>query len=224
MTSPQRPAAYIAIPGADGWARHAMTREASSRGWPPPVIYAEDGSGSDAGEGQALARLERAITAGRHDALLISAAGDPGKVMGLLSRCTRHGVAVSFVPGLPAYAAGAAAAPAAATAAAIPAPVEADEPVATAPRSRAESWDVLAQARLEALAQLFPAWRIWLDRNGWHGRRRGDYMQGYRSGVPAFHVSAHSALDLAAQLCWQQAAESYAPEGCQASSGIRAHV
>jgi hypothetical protein len=82
----------------------------------------------------------------------------------------------------------------------------------------AESWDVLAQARLEALAGLFPEWRIWLDRNGWHARRRGDsFLQGYRPGAPAFHVRADNALDLAAQICWQQAADEHAPDGCQAS-------
>src|SRR6266705_2962438 len=48
----------------------------------------------------ALARLEGAIEAGRHDALLIT---DPGAVngtathlMGLLFRCTRNGVVVGF--------------------------------------------------------------------------------------------------------------------------------
>ena len=88
----------------------------------------------------------------------------------------------------------------------------------------AETWDVLAQARLEALANLFPDWRIWLDRYGWHARRRGDWMQGFRPGAPAFHVSARNATDLAAQLCWQQAADSYAPDGCQAGNGTRVHV
>jgi hypothetical protein len=32
---------------------------------------------------------------------------------------------------------------------------------------------VLARARIEALTELFPSWRIWLDEAGWHaGRRR----------------------------------------------------
>ena len=217
MTSPRRPAAYVRIPGPGGWARHAMAREASERGWPPPEVYAEE-DGNDAGRyGQALERLERAISAGRHDALLIAAPGDPSRVMGLLSRCTRHGVAVSFLPAPAASAAGAAAAPAACAAGPAPAP-------APAPPAPSESWDVLAQARLEALANLFPGWRIWLDRHGWHARRRGDWMQGFRPGTPAFHVSAGNALDLAAQICWQQAAENYAPDGCQAGNGTRVHV
>ena len=214
MTSPRRPAAYVRIPGPGGWARHAMAREASERGWPPPEVYAEE-DGNDAGRyGQALERLERAISAGRHDALLIAAPGDPSRVMGLLSRCTRHGVAGSFLPAPAASAAGAAAAPAACAAGPAPAPAPAPS----------ESWDVLAQARLEALANLFPGWRIWLDRHGWHARRRGDWMQGFRPGTPAFHVSAGNALDLAAQICWQQAAENYAPDGCQAGNGTRVHV
>jgi hypothetical protein len=216
MTSPRHPAAYVRIPGAGGWARHAMAREASQRGWPSPEVYSE-AAGNEAGRyGQALERLERAIAAGRHDALLIAAPGDPSQVMGLLSQCTRHGVAVSFLPGPAASAEGAAAAPAAS--AAGPEPGRAADPMT------AETWDVLAQARLEALANLFPDWRIWLDRYGWHARRRGDWMQGFRPGAPAFHVSARNATDLAAQLCWQQAADSYAPDGCQAGNGTRVHV
>jgi hypothetical protein len=214
MISPRRPAAYIRIPGADGWARHAMAREARYRGWPTPTVYAEDDSNADGSYGQALQRLERAIAAGRHDALLIAAPGNPGQVMGLLSRCTKHGVAVSFLPGPAAAVTGAEAAP----------PAGAQPQSRAAPGPPAETWDVLAQARLEALASLFPAWRIWLDRYGWHARRRGDYMQGLQPGAPAFHVSARTALDLAAQLCWQQAAEDYAPDGCQAGTGTRAHV
>jgi hypothetical protein len=31
---------------------------------------------------------------------------------------------------------------------------------------------VLARARAEALSELFPAWRIWLDQACWHARRR----------------------------------------------------
>lgn len=221
MTSPRRPAAYVRIPGAGGWARHAMAREACQRGWPLPEIYAEEDGNGAGSYGQALERLERAIAAGRHDALLIAAPGDPSRVMGLLSRCTQHGVAVSFLPRPAAMAAGAAAAPAPAPAADAAGRGQAAGP---APPPSAESWDVLAQARLEALAGLFPDWRIWLDRYGWHARRRGDWMQGFRPGAPAFHVSARSELDLAAQLCWQQAAEDYAPDGCQAGTGTRVHV
>lgn len=75
--------------------------------------------------------------------------------------------------------------------------------------------DVLAQAGHEALAGLFPDWRIWTDDGGWHARRRGDgYVQGYRRGVPVFCVHADSPADLAAQLCWQHAADVHAPSGC----------
>jgi hypothetical protein len=83
-----------------------------------------------------------------------------------------------------------------------------------------ESAELLPQARLEALAGLFPGWRIWLDGQEWHARRRSDgFVQDYQPGAPAFHVSADSAMDLAAQLCWQHAAERHAPGGCEASRG-----
>jgi hypothetical protein len=207
MTSPRHPAAYIRIPGA--WARHTMMQEARQRGWPAPEIYAEDERAAGRSYGPALDRLEAAIVTGRHDALLIAAPDDPGLLMRLLSHCTKHGVAVSFLPGPAASASGAAPAPAS----------EAAEAAEAAPgiAQPSESWDVLAQARLEALAGLFPDWRIWLDRSGWHARRRDSFVQGYRPGAPAFHVRAANALDLAAQVCWQQAAEAYTPDGCQAS-------
>jgi hypothetical protein len=201
----RHPAAYVRIPGT--WARQTMMHEAHKRGWPAPEIYAEDERVTDGGYGAALARLESAIVAGRHDALLMSAPGDPGLLTRLFSHCTKYGVAVSFLPGPAASAAGAAPAP----------PAAAPFPGGPFPGTQAESWDVLAQARLEALAGLFPDWRIWLDRAGWHARRRDSFVQGYRPGAPAFHVLASNALDLAAQLCWQQAAEQHTPDGCQSS-------
>jgi hypothetical protein len=202
MTVPRRPAAYVRFPGA--WARHTMGEAARERGWPAPTIYAENEQGADGSYGPALDRLEAAIVVGRHDALLVAAPGQPGELMGLLSRCTRHGVTVSFLPG-----------PAAQATGAMPASADAADFTAVGGQA-AETWDVLAQARLEALTGMFPDWRIWLDRNGWHARRRDGFVQGYRVGAPAFHVRAASAVDLAAQLCWQQAAEAYAPDGCQA--------
>jgi hypothetical protein len=76
---------------------------------------------------------------------------------------------------------------------------------------------MLARTRLEALAEIYPAWRIWLDQHGWHARRRGSgFVQGYRPGAPVFYVHADTATELAAQLCWQHAADAHAPEGCQA--------
>lgn len=229
MTFPRHPAAYVRVPGAR--ARHAMMLEAGQRGWPAPEIYAEDEPAADGHCSEALHRLEAAIVAGRHDALLMSAPGDPGLLMRLLSDCTKHGVAVSFLAGgpaasacgpAPASASGAASAtfsgadPALVSAAA-PLSVGEGAPVAPSVSPPPESWDVLAQARLEALAGLFPDWRVWLDRSGWHARRRDSFVQGYRPGAPAFHVTAVNALDLAAQLCWQQAAETHTPDGCQAS-------
>lgn len=81
-----------------------------------------------------------------------------------------------------------------------------------------EHRSVLTRAQVEALIALFPDWRIWLDDNGWHARRRIDmYLQSYGRGVPTFSVHAGSAIELAAQLRWQQAADIHAPAGCTAS-------
>jgi hypothetical protein len=181
-----------------------MAQAARQRGWPAPVMYADrpDGAGEP---GSALGRLEAAIAAGRHDALLMPlprSLGDPAPLMRLLARCTQLGVAVSLV--LPPAAEG---------------PDVTPRPAATlAPPLAREPWSMLARTRLEALAEIYPAWRIWLDRHGWHARRRGPgFVQGYRPGAPVFYVHAGTATELAAQLCWQQAADAHAPEGCQSS-------
>jgi hypothetical protein len=48
---------------------------------------------------------------------------------------------------------------------------------------------VLARVRIEALTELFPGWRIWLDETGWHARRRDTtYLQLHLDGAPAFSV------------------------------------
>jgi hypothetical protein len=73
---------------------------------------------------------------------------------------------------------------------------------------------VLAQAGVEALAELFPRWRIWAGGSGWHAARRGEFIQDYHEGAPAFYVHAPSAAELAGQLRWQEAAEAHAPFGC----------
>ncbi|HEY1642001.1 MAG TPA: recombinase family protein [Streptosporangiaceae bacterium] len=206
-----RPAAYIrAAPGADlDWLRAAVTDGAQQRGWPAPEVYAEEPIDLDASSTPVLARLEAAIEAGRHDALLVT---DPGAITGsarylvsLLFRCTRNGVVVGFL--IPAAPAG------------PPASAEPPQDAAQAPNplSAEETWDVLARARLEALAGLFPDWRIWLDQRGWHARRRqSPYLQVVSSGAPAYYVHSRTATELAAQLCWQQAADRHAPDGCSA--------
>ena len=85
-----------------------------------------------------------------------------------------------------------------------------------------EPWGVLARARAEALSRLFPGWRIWLDHAGWHARRHDvSYLQLHHDGAPAFSVHAASSVDLAAQLCWQQAADQHAPDGCPAAQPAR---
>jgi len=195
MKSPRRPAAFA---GPDAEDERELMAAARDRGWPTPQVYAD---GADTlGQSPALDRLTAAVMAGRHDGLLMAAPADPAAAMELLLHCTRHGVTVVFV-------------------AAARGPSQLETPPAAAFAMKpSETWDVLAQARLEALAGLFPDWRIWLDRLGWHARRRSDgFMQGYRPGSPAFHVLATSATDLAGQLCWQQAADQHAPNGCQAS-------
>jgi Resolvase, N terminal domain len=207
-----RPAAYIrAAPGDADLARHhdAVAEGARQRGWPPPAVYTEHETDLAEGHAPAMARLEAAIESGRHDALLIT---EPGAVYGtaphllrLLHRCTRHGVVVGFL--LP---------PPPATAPAMPAPHAPDYAVPF-PLAR-QAWGVLARARIEALSQLFPGWRIWLDQHGWHARRRDTtYLQTRCEGAPAFSVHADTPTELAAQLCWQQAADHHAPDGCTAA-------
>jgi hypothetical protein len=74
---------------------------------------------------------------------------------------------------------------------------------------------VLADAGVEALAELFPQWRIWVDTGtGWHACRRGGFIQDYHQGAPAFSVHAPTVGELAVQLRWQEAAEAHAPFGC----------
>jgi hypothetical protein len=203
-----RPAAYIrAAPGdADDLARQcgAAAEGARQRGWPPPAVYAGDDPDLADGHAPALARLTAAIEAGRHDALLIT---DPGAVtgtathlMGLLLRCTRNGVVVGFLL------------PPALADTQVMAPRPAAQHEAPFPLAR-EAWGVLARARLEALSELFPDWRIWLDQRGWHARRRQTpYMQVSHEGAPAYSVHAASPADLAGQLCWQQAADRHSPD------------
>jgi hypothetical protein len=215
VTAPGRPAAFIPR-GAPGPAalmsRRAMVQAALLRGWPAPTVYAEDDEPpGPATDGQTMRRLEAAITAGRHDALLLVAPGtlgDPGPLMRLLSRCTTHGVRVAFVPpGSPGRLAGLADQEAAGRAPGAD-PARPELPDLTEP------WGILTRARLEALARIYPGWRIWLDHHGWHARRRDEYLQDYRAGAPSFCVHADTAVNLAAQICWQQAADAYVPEGC----------
>src|SRR6266571_4939708 len=70
---------------------------AAQRGWPVPVVYAV-GTGPAGGRAAALGRLRAAVSAGRHDALLMplpGALGDAGQFMGLLALCTRMGGVVA---------------------------------------------------------------------------------------------------------------------------------
>ena len=107
MAQPKPPAAYLrAAQGSapDTLARqHAAVAEAANgHGWPAPTVYAEHHVPHLAdGYGPALARLEAAIGAGRHDTLLLAGpatvSGNPARLMRLLASCTRHGVAVEIL-------------------------------------------------------------------------------------------------------------------------------
>ncbi len=107
MAQPSPPAAYLraAQDSALGTLarQHAAVAEAANwRGWQTLTIYADDNVPYLAdGYGPALARLEAAISAGRHDALLLAGpatvSGNPARLMRLLACCTRHGVAVEIL-------------------------------------------------------------------------------------------------------------------------------
>ena len=123
----------------------------------------------------------------------------------LLSRCTRNGVAVALVfpprPLVPKV---------------LAPPAGAESAPPQTELSAQETGKVLALARQEALSGLFSGWRIWSDEHGWHARRRqARYLQARASGAPAYCVHARTPR-LAAQLCWQQAADDHASRGCHA--------
>jgi hypothetical protein len=197
MNPPKYPAAYLRTGSRSG--ELTMRRAAAERCWPDPDLFID---GPDAGGPfPALEDLTAAIAAGRHDALLLALppTGDPA-ILRLLGACTAHGVTVSFVPHAVHY----------------DDPTRqriADSAVPPSPQTAAPV-TTLTRARIDALSDLFPAWRIWVDDHGWHARRRNGYMQLFRPGVPAFYVRADNATALAAQLCWQQAADAHFPQGC----------
>ena len=206
MQDRSRPAAYIRAGRGDAdLARHreAVAEGARQRGWPRPTLYIEKPADVDRGRGPALARLVSAIEVGRHDALLITdpgaAAGQAPHLMELLYRCTRNGVSVGFL--LPA-------APQSDVMSLRPSAKPEVPSALPFPVRRHEAWGALTRARIGALSELFPDWRIWLDQRGWHARRReAVYLQGLEPGVPAFSVHAENSTELAKQLCGQQAAD-----------------
>ncbi len=260
-----RPAAYIRIVSRPGERpsdrqREAIIEVARDRGWPEPVVYADDGQATADGYGPALSTLSAAIGAGRHDMVIMPGPSvisrSPAHLMAFLFRCNHHGVAVEFVspaaagdaflmrpptalrrPPLPPYARPAVAAPPAtilpsaasllsavglSPVASLPAgrstPASGRKPPPP-PRCAAGTADVLTRAGIEALTRAFPGWLIWVDEHGWHGRRRGDvYVQAYQHGAPSFCVHGVSAVDLAAQLRWQQAADVHSPAAAPAGN------
>jgi hypothetical protein len=234
MALPRRPAAYL--PAAAPSVARAAALAAAQRGWPPPAVYAGP---------EALERLRAAVTAGRHDALLMPPAGavgamaHPAALVALLAACTAAGVPVSLAPlsavpepaaaaGQPGPGAGPSgdlgpggpgdSGPAASG---LAASSSAASGSAASGSAAVNTGAILRQASLEALAGVFPSWRIWADARGWHARRQaGDgYVQSRQAGTPVYHVSAPGAVSLAAQLLWQQAADRHTPNGCTAARG-----
>jgi hypothetical protein len=195
MPDRARPAAYIraARDAADlAHQRQAVADGAAQRGWPTPSIYLEHRADVAAGRAPALAALAAAVEAGRHDALLIAKPVVPlTQLMSLLMRCTRHGVTVGLL---------------------LPPPAE--PPVTVPSPGRSERAALLVRAQSDALCGLFPAWRIWHDEHGWHARRRSPFLESHGRGAPSYSVHAAGPAELAAQLCWQQAADEHAPNGC----------
>jgi len=223
MTVPVRPAAYIRIashPGAPAPAQQhsAIVELARQRGWPEPAVYADEGPVVAQGYGPGLARLSAAIGAGRHDAVLLPGVGSisssPAQLMAFLCRCNERGVAVEFLSPAGAHACLARYPSGEGRSPSLPPTAARDS---ARPASRCAAWtaDVLTLAGVEALSGLFADWRIWADDHGWPARRRGDvYVQAYQHGSPTFCVHAVSAAELAAQLRWQQAADTHTPAGC----------
>lgn len=224
MSVPIRPAAYIRIdsrPGAPpaGRQREAIIEVARRRGWPEPAVYADEGSALADGYGPGLAMLSAAVCAGRHDAVIMSGPGvisrNQARLMAFLFRCTDNGVAVEFVGPSTASDFLMQPPPAARLSAALPRPAAARYARLCSLPGAAPTADILTLAGVEALSGSFPDWRIWADDHGWHARRRGNvYVQAFQHGAPAFCVHGVSAVDLAAQLRWQQAADLHAPAGC----------
>ena len=108
MTDPKHPAAYICVARSSGTGALALRRQAIAeatrqRGWPAPVVYADEGDpGLGDGRSPAMAALIAAISTGRHDALIIcgldAISGGPAFLLPrLLFPCTDHGVAVEFL-------------------------------------------------------------------------------------------------------------------------------
>jgi hypothetical protein len=219
MPDRARPAAYIraARDAADlAHQRQAVADGAAQRGWPTPCIYLEHHADVAADRAPALAALAAAVEAGRHDALLIAKPAVPlTQLMSLLMRCTRHGVTVGLLLPPPSEqrerATGAAPPGQPERAAEMPG---AAPPVAEMPAGRPDRTALLVRAQSDALCGLFPAWRIWHDDHGWHARRRSPFLECHGRGAPSYSVHAPGPAELAAQLCWQQAADEHAPNGC----------
>jgi hypothetical protein len=99
---PARPAAYIRIDAAEAedesnvaYYRGLMASFASEVGWPEPVVYLDAGRRP----GSQYDALVKAITAGRHDAVMVPSPEVIGRDLGLVEafdrHCRQHGVRLS---------------------------------------------------------------------------------------------------------------------------------
>lgn len=104
MRNRRQPAAYIRVrssadPATRAAQRSAISDVADRNGWPEPTVYLDrDQSGHD----PALTALTAAITAGRHNAVMLvgpgAIRGCPGpSLRGLLASCTAQGVSVDYL-------------------------------------------------------------------------------------------------------------------------------
>jgi len=100
------PAAYIRVDRARGPAgiarqHYAINEAVRRKGWAAPTVYVEEAAVASSGRQPAVADLTGAISAGRHDVLLVSLSTvsglPPGPLMRLLTGCTRQGVPVEFL-------------------------------------------------------------------------------------------------------------------------------
>jgi DNA invertase Pin-like site-specific DNA recombinase len=106
---PARPAAYIRVAAAATTAddprmtrqQHDVTAAARALGWPEPAVYAD--TGTAARPGSQYAALADAITAGQHDAVIITdptrISRDPAQLRAFTDQCAARSVPVYLADG-----------------------------------------------------------------------------------------------------------------------------
>ena len=74
---------------------------------------------------------------------------------------------------------------------------------------------VLADAGVEALAELFPRWRIWADmETGWHACRRGGFIQDYHPDARPSRCTRERPGNSPASCAGRKKTEKHTPFGC----------